>query len=150
HGALLRRFVGAPAQQRGAMPKAFAGEVIVANFHHELRLYRHPFARALGRPATRAAGRIAGKTSVHAELLEFGRERRLFLALDGRGETDMMQQALLVVEAEQQRADDILSFIVPEATDHAVGAAVVLDFLHAGAVARAIFDIAPFRDDTVE
>ena len=50
----------------------------------------------------------------------------------------MMQQPVLIVEAEQQRADKRAAFVVAKAADHAVGAAVVLDLLHAAAIARAV------------
>ena len=62
----------------------------------------------------------------------------------------MVEQALIVVEPEQQRADDWLALVVAEAADHAVGAAVVLDLLHAGAVAGLIRQVAPLGDDAVE
>src|SRR5262245_18215055 len=41
-----------------------------------------------------------------------------------------MQKAVVVVKAKQQRADQRFTLIVPEAADHAVRAAVVLDLLH--------------------
>ena len=62
----------------------------------------------------------------------------------------MMQQALVVIEPEQQRADHRLAFVVAKAADHAVGAAVVLDLLHAVAFAGAVGQIAPLGDDAVE
>ena len=43
-----------------------------------------------------------------------------------------------------------LPFVVAEAADHAVGAAIVLDLLHAVAVAGAIGQVAPLGDDAVE
>src|SRR5438477_11133143 len=60
-GALLGRLVRTPAQQSGAMSKALAGEVIVADFNHEFWLKRHPFGGTLGHPAARTARRIAGE-----------------------------------------------------------------------------------------
>ena len=50
----------------------------------------------------------------------------------------------------QERADHRFAFVVPEAANHAVGAAVVLDLLHAGAFTRAIVEIAALGDDAVE
>ena len=60
-GALLRRLVGPPAQELGAVAEAAAGDVVVAHLDDELGPERHPFGRALGRPAARAAGRVAGE-----------------------------------------------------------------------------------------
>jgi hypothetical protein len=38
HRALLRRFVRPPSPQRGAVPEAVSGEVVVADLDHELGL----------------------------------------------------------------------------------------------------------------
>jgi len=46
-----------------------------------------------------------------------------------------MQHALAVIKAKQQRTHHRLAFVVAKAADHAVGAAVILDLLHAGALA---------------
>src|SRR5262249_58526298 len=93
---------------------------------------------ALGRPAARAAGLVAGEAGRRDQLFEFLGQRRLLARLDGRGEADVMQQAVVVVEPEQQRADHLPALIVAEAADHAVGAAVLLDLDHAGPLARAV------------
>src|SRR5262245_9528845 len=61
-----------------------------------------------------------------------------------------MVQKAVVVEPQQQRSDHGFSFVVAEAADHAVGAAVVLDLLHAGALARLVGQIAALGDDAVE
>ena len=62
----------------------------------------------------------------------------------------MVQQSLFIVETEQQRADDVLAaeFVggVAEAADHAIGAAKLLDLLHAIAVAGLIRHVGSFRD----
>ena len=52
------------------------------------------------------------------------------------GEPDVMQQALLVVEAEQQRADDLGLRAVTKAAHDAIRAAEVFDLLHPVALAR--------------
>ena len=62
----------------------------------------------------------------------------------------MIQQAVVVVEAEQQRADHLLALVVAEAADHAVGAAEILDLLHGAALARRVEEVAPLGDDAVE
>src|SRR3954453_8147847 len=59
--ALARRFVGPPAQDRGAVAKPLAAEMIVGHLDHEFRLQRTPARRTIGRPAARATRCIAGK-----------------------------------------------------------------------------------------
>ena len=65
----------------------------------------------------------------------------------------MMQQAIVIVEAEQQRSDDPLAvhFVggVAEAADHTVRAAEILDLLHAVAVAGLIGQVDALCDDAV-
>src|SRR5690348_6770266 len=62
----------------------------------------------------------------------------------------MVEDAGIVVQAEQQGADDVLALVVAKAANHAVGAAITLDLLHAGAIAGAIGKVAPLGDDAVE
>src|SRR5262249_25589593 len=69
---------------------------------------------------------------------------------NARGEADVMQQAVAVIEAEQQRAHRLPVSAVAKAPDHAIGAAVVLDFLHGGALARPVRAVAALGDDAVE
>src|SRR4051812_33854830 len=65
-----------------------------------------------------------------------------------------MQQACVVVEAEQQRAHDVLSveFVrsVAKPADDAVGAAKILDLLHAVAIAGLVWQIETLGDDAVK
>src|SRR5262249_32105755 len=61
-----------------------------------------------------------------------------------------MQKTVIAIEAEQQRADDGLALVVAEAADHTIRAAIVLDLLHSGTVARAVFQVAALGDDAVE
>src|ERR1700704_1464524 len=150
HRALLRRFVGPPAQQARAVAETVAREVVVADLDHELRLERHPFAGTFGRPAAPAARLVAGEAGLPDQLFELFGQRRLFARLDGGGEADMGEQGRPVIEPEQQRAHDLLAFVVAEAADPAVGAAIILDLLHAAAVAGRIGDVAALGDDAVE
>src|SRR6185369_10532344 len=69
--ALSRRLVGPPAQDGGAVPKALAAEMIVANLDHEFWLQRTPFCRTLGRPPARPARRIAGEAGRRDQRFEF-------------------------------------------------------------------------------
>ena len=61
----------------------------------------------------------------------------------------MVEQALVIVEAEQERADFLLLLGVAEAADHAIGGALLLDLDHRP-LARAIFEVHPLGDHAVE
>ena len=61
----------------------------------------------------------------------------------------MMEQPALVVEAEQQRAHTPIPGFVPEAADHTVGRAQVLDLQH-GAFSRQVGEIEPLRHYSVD
>src|SRR5262245_42400361 len=62
----------------------------------------------------------------------------------------MMEQAAIVIQTKQQRADDRLSLRISKAADHAVGAAIILDLLHSAAVAGEVGHVAPLGDDAVK
>src|SRR5262249_7214814 len=150
HGALLRQLVRAPSQELRSMAKAVTSKMVIPNFDHEFGLYGLPLRRAPGGPSARAARRVAGESGRRDELLELDRQRFLVVAGYRRGEADVMQKAVVVIEPEQQRADHQFALIVPEAADHAVRTAVVLDLLHSGAVARAVFQVRALGDDAIE
>src|SRR5438477_6560643 len=124
--------------------------MVVADFDDEPRLERLPFCRSLGRPAAGTARLVAGKARRGDQLFELFGQRLFLCRLDGRGESNVMQQPILVIKTEQQRADDILTLVVAKTTDDAVSAAIILDLLHAAAVARAVFEVAALGDDAVE
>src|ERR1043166_1610375 len=100
--ALLRRLVRPPAQEFGAVAEAAAGDMVVAHFGDQLGPQRLPFAGPLGAPAARPAGRIAGEARRRDQLLQLSGQRLLVLGRDRRGEADMIEPALLVIEAEQR------------------------------------------------
>src|SRR5947207_10154830 len=103
HGAVARRFFGAPAQEFGAVAKAAASEVIELNLSDELGIERLPFGRTLGAPAARTSGSISGEARRLHHLLElFGQVATLF-AVDRRCEADMIEQSFIVIQAQQQR-----------------------------------------------
>src|SRR5262249_22069788 len=145
-----RRFVGPPAQELRPVAKAVPGEMIVLNFHHELRLERLPLRGAAGRPPARPAGRVAAEPGRRNEPLELEGERFFLAGADGGGEADMVQKAILAIKSEQERADHRFTLVVAETANHAVRAAVVLHLLHSGALARAIVEIAALGDNSVE
>jgi hypothetical protein len=79
--------------------------MVIPNIDHEHRLYGLPLRRSFGGPSARAARRIAGESGRCDELLELDGQRFLVVAGYRRGEADVMQKAVAVIEAEQQRAD---------------------------------------------
>src|SRR5262249_15020680 len=123
---------------------------VVANLDHELRFQRLPLRRAAGGPSARTARRATGEPRRRDEFLELQRERLFVGRRDRRGEAHVVEEAVLAVGAEQEGADHGFALVVPEAPDHAVGAAIVLDLLHPAAFARAIVEIAALGDDAVE
>src|SRR6476661_3949544 len=148
--ALPRRLVRAPAQERRPVAEPSAGEVVVLHLDHQLRREGLPFARSLGAPSRRSTRRLAGETRGLHQLLELRGERLLLPGGNVRGEADMVQQSALVVETEQQRADDLPLRRVAKAADHALGGALVLHLLHPVAVAALVRQVEPLRDDAVE
>ena len=60
-----------------------------------------------------------------------------------------MQQAFVVIEPEQQRADKFSSERIPESTDDAVGRAQTLHLHHAVAIAALIRQVETLGDDSI-
>src|SRR5262249_22828007 len=83
-----------------------------------------------------AAGRVAGEAGRLDQALELLRQRLAFARADAGRKSDVMQQAVVVIESEQQRAHGLAVRAVAEAADYAIGAAIVLDLLHGSALAR--------------
>src|SRR5262249_1482502 len=148
--ALSRRLVRAPAQKARAVAEAIAAEMVVTDLDHELGSERLPFGRAFRRPAAGTARRLPGESWRRDEALELLGQRLAFRGFDVRGEADVMQQTGLVVEAEQERADDVRAFAVAEAPDDAIGAAEILDLLHRRAVGGPVLDVATLGDTAVQ
>src|ERR1700730_3221156 len=102
--ALPGLLVGAPAQELGAVPEAATGEMVVAHLADQDRAQRLPVGRAPLAPAAGSSRAPAGE----ARRLDERHHQALDLAALGvaeaGAETDVVEQALLVVEAEQQRA----------------------------------------------
>src|SRR3954469_24755270 len=124
------------------MAKSLAAEVIVTDLNDQLWLERAPLCRALRRPAARTPPRLAAKARRCDQGFKLRRQRRLFLLLDRGGEANMVQRSVVIKQAEQQRADGLLSvqFVcgIAKPADHAIGAAEFLDLLHALAIAGLI------------
>jgi len=124
--------------------------MVVAHLDDERGLEWLPGVFLASVPAARSAGGLAGESGRRNELLQLFREARSIRDGNAGGEPDVVQQAVRVVEAEEQRADDLGLRAVAEAANHAIRAAEVFDLLHAVALARAIVEVAPFGDDAIE
>src|SRR6476659_2218931 len=101
HGALARRFIGAVADDLRSMTEPAAGEMIVGHLDDDLRIDRFPFAGSFRTPTTRSARRVAGKPWWLSERFVFLRQRGTIGCFKRGGESDVMKQAVVIVETEQ-------------------------------------------------
>src|SRR5947209_2668561 len=145
----MRRFVGTPATDAGAVAKAVSRDMIIAHLDDELRFQRLPFGRALGTPAARRARRVAVEAGWRDELFELLCESGFVAIGDGGGKPDMIEPAGIVVETEQQRAHEIGIALIAETADDAICRAHAFHFQH-GPLTRAVSLVDAFRDDAVD
>ena len=82
------------------MAEAAAGEVVVLDFDDDFGGQGLPLGAAPGRPAARAAGRLAVEAGRLDERLEQRREFFPLRGFEGRAEADVVEQAVIVVEPE--------------------------------------------------
>src|ERR1043166_2725841 len=99
------------------MTKTFAGHMIELHLSDQLRLERLPFCRAICCPATRSAGSASREARRRDQFLQFLRQRFALGCFDSRTKANVVQQASLVVEAEQQRADNVFLLRVTKSAD---------------------------------
>src|SRR3954447_6221706 len=78
HPALLRRLVGPPAQEFGAVAEAAAADMVVADLGDELGPQRLPLGAPRVAPAARPAGCVAGEARRLDQRLQPPGELRLF------------------------------------------------------------------------
>src|SRR5262245_59229107 len=113
------------------MTEAIALHVIVFHFAHALDPQRLPRQILAGAPAALAAGHAArfGRGArplapgmvahrILAQRLELLRELPAHRHGERRSDADVLQAAVVIVEAEQQRTDRILAALVPAETGH--------------------------------
>ena len=134
--------------QLGTVTKAVAADVIVAHFDDQLGSQRLPFGRPLRRPAARSTRRFASETRCRDQLLQPLRQLRLFIGRERGCEPDVVQQAIVAIESQQQRADQLAAALVAEAADHAIGGAQTFDLEH-GPLAGRVRQIEALGDDAV-
>ena len=102
--ALSRRLAGPEAQQTRAVAKAVSRDVIEEDFDHQLRPQGRPMAGALGGPAARAAGFVAGEARLALERLEPPGQGGLVRRRQAGGEANVVEEAGVVVKPKQERA----------------------------------------------
>src|SRR5688572_8653301 len=124
--------------------------MIVGDFDDQLQIERLPLAGTFGGPAARSARSAAGEARRFADGFEFSSEFGFLGSFDGGTKADVMQQAIVIVEAEQQGTDKFGIGAVAKSADDTVDAADLLDFLHAGAIAGAVWNVAELGDDAIE
>src|SRR5207253_662563 len=166
--AVLRTLVWTPAQESRGMPEPSPLHVIVRDLTDALRSERLPAqifpavppAGCTGQPLSLRAGFLlchgpippwmvfervrAQRRQLEGELLAHrGRERR--------GDPDMVERVIVIVQAEQERADHRAgALLVPaEAGNHAISRALVLHLDHR-ALPGAIGRVEPLCHDTIQ
>src|ERR1700722_8199439 len=151
--AVLRRLIDAPAQRPRPMTDAAAGDLIELDLEDEVvakrdvRCVRVRPAPAARRIARRVSGE-ARRTDVRAQTLD---QRALLFGREGAAETNVVEQSVVVVDPEQQRADlRRRPLRIAETADDAVRRALALDLDGAVAPAARVGDPEPLRDDAVE
>jgi hypothetical protein len=135
----------------GAVAETAAGEVVVLDFDDQLGDEGLELAGALGAPAAGTTGAAAGEAGGLAEGFQLPRERAALGGGDRRCETDVVEQAVVAIEAEEERADQFGIRAVTETADDAIGGAEILDLLHgAGALAGFVGSVEVLGDDAVQ
>jgi hypothetical protein len=119
--------------------------MVVADFHDELRLERLPGILFALIPPARTARRGAREAGRGDQFLKLLRECWTFSGSDGGRKADVMQQAVIIVETQQDRADNLAFAAVAKAPDNTVRAAKAFDLLHPVALAGAVFGRAASR-----
>src|SRR3954453_14903385 len=161
--AILRLFVEAPAHESRAVTEPRALHVVVRDLHHALRPQRLPAQVLAAIPAAARAGHALIRLRFRpvaprmiAQRIDAQR-RELFdqlLALrrgERRRHADVLQAPVIVVEAEEERADHRAgTVLVPaEAGDDAIGGARMFDLDHRP-LARAVRRVEALRHHAVQ
>ena len=102
HGTLPGRFVFPPSNDSCAVAKTVAGEMVVCYFDHNFWIDRFPFATPLCAPPTRAAWSISGETRRFTQRFKFLCQSAFVRGLECRSKSDVMQQAVIVIETQQE------------------------------------------------
>src|SRR6266404_9099280 len=130
------------------MAEAATGNLVIADLGDERRSQRLEMASALAVPAARATRRSAGEAGRFDEGLQILGQPRPLCRRDRGRKADVIEQPLIIVESEKQRADLVHLTGIAKAADHAVCGALLLDLDHC-AFARAIFKIRALGYDSI-
>src|SRR5687768_14440565 len=97
--------------------------MIVTDFGDERVAQRLPIGGTVVAPPARSARRLSGEARRLDQRLEPRRQRVFLARRQGRSEADMVQPALVIVQAEQEGSDRAAGRGIAETADDAVGAA---------------------------
>src|SRR5262249_9752654 len=120
HSALMGRLVRPPANEVRAVAESVLGHVIIFYFDHQPGVERQPFRPTLAAQSAWATGRGAIEAGRRDQSFQSFGERRLGISGDGRGETHVVKQTM-VIETEKERSNRRRMLAVAEASDDTVG-----------------------------
>ena len=131
------------------MPEATAREMIVADLDDQHRIQPLPLRRPRRRPPAWTARCKTGEALASCEFLQLRRDPFPFVGRQTRRESHVMQDPIVVIEAEQQRSHDLALGRVSEAADHAIRGPLALDLLHCRPFAARIGNVQAFGHHAV-
>lgn len=105
------------------MTKPLSCYLVVRHFHDQLCLEGDSLGVTFGRPPTGTTGRTTGKSVWTLERLEKGDEQVPLVGGKCRRAPDVIEQAVFVIEAEQERRDFIPGAVKSETAHYTVGGA---------------------------
>ena len=103
------------------MAESLPSDLIEADLDDQFGPQRLPFPRTVGGPTARSARRASGETRRLDHRLQPWRQFGAFRPAETGGEADVIKAPRVVVQPEQQRADQMLAARIAEAADHAIG-----------------------------
>src|SRR5205823_2817175 len=139
-----------PAQEFGPVAESPTGEVVVADLANQLRFQAVPVGGAGCAPAAGAAGRAASEAASANHGIQNSLQLEPLFGVKARGESHVIERAVVVIEAQQQRADAAPILSVAKASDHAFGRANAFDFDHGATLAAAVGFIELLGHDAIE
>src|SRR5205085_9075112 len=110
-----------PADEPRAMAETASGEVIVTDFHHQLRLERLPFHRPLRAPPAQSTRGMARESRRLDQRLELFQQALSLVSFQPGAKPDMIEQIGRIIKTEQQRPHNFLSRGVAETTNDTIG-----------------------------
>ena len=124
--------------------------MVVRDFHDNFGRDWFPLASPLGAPAAWPSGRVPGEPGRFFQCFKFVRYRPAFRSFESGNKSDVMEQTIFSVEAEQKRTDYALASRVTKSADHTIGCADLLHLDRCGALPRSVRSIKPFGDNAIK